>query len=240
MSLGNAHVEHAVGQLLHGDVHGAARGHGRRDAHYARVLACQLEQRVAEHLLVLLRAALLVALDELSRLGVELPRRVPHGLVVLGGGVAVALLRVQVEQLGALHVLQLPQYAHQLLHVVAVEGAEVAYVHSLEYVLLAGDDALQRVHQAYDALAPVFAEHTVLAHPLRGAEAQSVVGLVGVQVEQVLLHASHGAVYRHVVVVEHDEHVVGALRHVVQPLEGQSAAHGAVAYDGHHFSGVRS
>ena len=237
VSLGDAHVEGSLGHLLHHDVHRAASGHGGCHAHDAGVLPRQLEQRLAEHLLVLhLLTASVVALQQLARLGVELSRCVPHGGVVLAGCKAVALLRVQVQQLRPFHVLQLAQYAHQLLHVVAVEGSEVAYVHAVEDVLLVRDGALQRVAQAYEALSAVVLQHSVALHEASGLEAHLVVGLVGAQAQQVLLHAAHRAVYRHVVVVQYDEHVVRARRHVVQSLEGQSAAHGAVADDGHHLA----
>ena len=62
-----------------------------------------------------------------------------------------------------------------------------------------------------------------------------VVGLVGADVEQILLHAAYRTVDGHVVVVEDDEQVIGRGRHVVQTLEGQTARHGAVADDGHHL-----
>ena len=236
VSLGDAHVEGSLGHLLHHDVHRAAGGHGWRHTNDFRILFGQFEQRMSEHVLILLWFVGVAVYDALSGLGVELPRCVPGGHVALCRRIAVPLLGVQVQQLWPLHFLYLLEDAHQFLHVVAVEGPEVAYVQPLEDVLLLRDGTLQGVRQAYDALATVVREHALAVEPPRSLETQGVVGLVGAQVEQVLLHAAHRAVDRHVVVVEDDEQVVGTLRHVVQPLEGQSAAHGPVADDGHHLA----
>ena len=63
-----------------------------------------------------------------------------------------------------------------------------------------------------------------------------VVCLVGVEVQQVFLHASNGSVDAHVVVVEHDEQVVVRRRHVVNALESQSATHSSVADYGHNVA----
>ena len=235
VALGDAHIEGACGQGLHHDVHGAAGGHGGSNPYDAAILAGQLKEGMAEHVLVFGRDARLLAVYALAGLHVELAGCMPHGGGFLGGLVALALDGVQVEQLGALHVFQLAQQAHYLLHVVAVEGSEVAYVHALEHILLMADGRLDGVVEAYQTMAAVVAEHAAAVEPLRELVAQVVVGLVGVEVEQILLHAAHGVVDAHVVVVENDEHVVVARRHIVQSLIGQTAAHGAVAYHGHHM-----
>ena len=53
-----------------------------------------------------------------------------------------------------------------------------------------------------------------------------------------MLHAAHTAVDAHIVVVEDDEEVIGGAADVVQPLEGQTAAHAAVADYGHDLPAV--
>ena len=240
VALGDAHVESAVGHGLHHDVHRAARRHGWRNTHDARIQPCQFEERLAKHTLELWRLSAGVALLQLSCLGVELPWGVPHRRVVLGGRIAVSLLRMQVQQLGASHVLNLSEDAHQLHHVVAVERPKVADVHAIENILLMRDGALQSVAQSDESLAAVVLQQAVPLHPSCRLEAQFVVGLVGAQPQEILLHAAHGAVDGHVVVVEDDEHVVGTRRHVVESLEGQPTTHGTVANDGHNLSRVRS
>ena len=229
VSLGDAHVEGAVGHCLHHDVHGATGRHGGCHAHNLGVLSCKLQEGLSEDILEFGRLVGGVGGKPFAGLGVELARCVPYGGTLLGGLVALALGGVQVEQLGALHVLQLPQHPHDVLHVVAVERTEVADVHALEDVLLVAQCRLQGVVEPQDAFLAVVVEVALGVQPLRCLEAQLVVGLVGVEVEEVFLHSSYGAVDAHVVVVEHDEHVVGGTRHVVESLESQSAAHRPVA-----------
>ena len=90
-----------------------------------------------------------------TRFRIELPGSVPDGDILLGGGVTVAFLCVQMEQSGALHVLQLSQDAHDFLHVVPVEWSEIADVQSFENVLLVADGRFQCVAQSDDAVAAV-------------------------------------------------------------------------------------
>ena len=191
---------------------------------------------MTKHILVFLRFVGIVVHQSLARVRIELAWGVPGGHVFLCRGVAVTLLSVQVQQFRTSHVLNLSEDAHEFLDVMPVEGSEVSDVHSLEDVLLVRDGTLQGVRQADNAVFPVVIEHALAVHPSRGLEAQGVVGLVGAQIQQVLLHATHAAVDRHVIVVEDDQQVVGRRRHVVQTLEGQSAAHGSVADDSHHMA----
>ena len=235
MSLGNTHIEHPVGHFLHHYVHRASCGHGWRNAHDVGVALCQFQQRLAEHLLVFQRIRLALV-DTLARVGVELARRVPYGGMLLGRLVALALNGVQMQQLWSAHVLKLFKYAHHLAHIVAVERSEVAYVHALKNVLLMSQRRLQGVVQPYYSLASVVVQVALRAQPLRGTVAQPIVRGIGVEVQQILLHTSHGTVYAHIVVVQHDKQVVGRRRHVVQSLEGQSARHGSIAYHSHHMS----
>ena len=138
------------------------------------------------------------------------------------------------QQLGAFHVLHLPQHAHELLHVVAVERPEVAYVHALKDVLLMRQRALQGVVEPYYSLAPVVVEIAFAVKPLRRLETQAIICLVDIEVYEIFLHSAHGTVYGHVVVVEDDKDVVWRRRHVVEALKGEASAHGAVAYHRHH------
>jgi hypothetical protein len=182
MPLGNAHVEASVGHGLHHDVHRAAGGHGRCYPYNLGVLLSQFEERMAEDILELGRHPCGVIQDTLSGGGVELTRSVPDGGRLLGRFVALALHRVQMQQLGALHVLELPEQAHHLLDVVPVEGSEVADVHTLEDVLLMADGTLDGVVEPDDALATVVVEVALGMQPLRGLEAYLVVSLVGIEV----------------------------------------------------------
>ena len=236
MSFGDAHVEDAVGHLVHHQVERATRRHSRRYANYLRVLLRKFDDSASEHVLVAQRLRRSVAGESLARVGVELAGCVPYRSRFLGRFVSLALHRVQVQEFRAAHVLQLVQYAHQFHHVVAVERTEVAYVHALEDVLLMGKRRLDGVVEAYESLATVVVEIALRVEPLRSAVAQAVVRGVGVEIEQVFLHAAHSVVDAHVVVVKDDEQVVGRRRYVVETLKCQSARHRAVAYYGYDVS----
>ena len=207
-----------------------------RHAHDARVLPCQLDERLAEDVLVEGRQVAGVGQDAFARVWAELAGRVPHAGVLFGRLEALALGGVQVQYLGALQVLDVVEHAGQILHVVSVDGPEVSDVHALEDVLLLGGHRLQAVGEADEGLAALLVEDAHLEEQARHPEAQLVVAVAGGEVEEVLLHAAHAAVDGHVVVVEDDEQVVRRGRGVVQPLEGQSAAHASVADDGHHMA----
>ena len=94
---------------------------------------------------------------------------------------ALALDGVDMQQLGAVHVLDDSQSAHQLYDIVSVGRSEVADVHAFEDVLLAGDDALQRIVEADDALLAVFVHPTPRHHLSGSAVAPAVIGGVGVK-----------------------------------------------------------
>ena len=139
------------------------------------------------------------------------------------------------EHLWAFPFPQLAQEADKFHYVVPVEWTEIADVHALEHVLLLTDGGFQRIGEPNQAVPTVVGQKTLATHPFGNTVAHVVVGLVGVEAQQVLLHAAHRAVDAHVVVVEDDEHVVGRRRDVVQSFKGQAAAHGAIANHRHHL-----
>ena len=118
-------------------------------------------------------------------------------------------LGMQVQQFRSFHVLQLSQDSHHLLDVMTVKRSEVADVHTFEDVLLMTDGALYRIAQSDESLSAVLLQHTLAMQPPRSLEADAVIRLVGIQVDEIFLHAAHGAVDRHVIVVQDDEQVVG-------------------------------
>ena len=233
MPLGNSHIEASVGHLLHHYVHGASCGHGRGHANYTVVLACHFQQGFSEHVLITGRhVGRGIVADALSRFGVELAGCMEGGGVLHGRLVAVAFLRVYVQESRAAHFLYAAQGLHQGYNVVSVLRAEVAYVYALEHVVLVVYEGLYGVVQSYDALLALFGEPSPVGQFVCRAVAEAVVCAACVQVVQVGVHASHGTVYAHVVVVQDNEHVVGRGASIVQSLEGQTSAHCSVAYDG--------
>ena len=119
-----------------------------------------------------------------------------------------------------------------------VEGTEVAYVHALENVLLFGDGTLQGIGQADNAFLAVFGEKSLLGKPSGSFESHGIIGLISAEPQEIFLHAADRPVYGHVVVIEHDEQVVGNRRDIIESLKGESTTHSAVTDDGHDLTGI--
>src|SRR3712207_6325846 len=96
-----------------------------------------------------------------------------------------------------------------------VEGAEVTYVHDFEHVLLMAYGRLDGVVEAYDALPTGIVQVAAGKQPLRCLGPQTVVGGVGIEAKEILLHATHRTIDAHIVVVEDDEQVVWRRRNIV-------------------------
>ena len=71
MCLGDAHVEGAIGELLHHIGHGTTRGHGRCDTYDLIVLAGHLDKCMAEDILIELRLIFFILDDTLTGIFVE-------------------------------------------------------------------------------------------------------------------------------------------------------------------------
>ena len=228
MPLGDAHVETARRHGLHQQIHRAARRHGGRDAHDAAVAFGKFDERLAENVLIARRRTR--RRNPLARIGIEPPRRMPDGLVVFGGQVALALYGHDVQQLGSLYVAQRAKRPHQLLEVVAVHGSEIAEIETFEQIALVEQPLL-------DGVARLLAE-TQQARRMRKDAPQPLLEAVVVDrsrnLEQVVFQRARGLIDRHVVVVQNHQQV-GALAGpgVVQPFEGQPAGHRTVADDRH-------
>ncbi len=129
--LGDADIEGALGELLLELVEPGAGRHRRGDGDDPVVLARFFDQRVAEHLGVLRRAAFGLRL----RAGRDV--ELDHAVVLVGGslgrGVAFALLRHDVNEdrpdLGVAHVAQ---HRQQVIEIVAVDRPDVIEAELLE------------------------------------------------------------------------------------------------------------
>ena len=88
---GDAHIEGAARHLPHHDVHGAARGHGGGYPHDVRILPCEFQEGLSEHILKSWRLVRAILHDALAGLRVELARGMPQGGLLFGGLVALAL-----------------------------------------------------------------------------------------------------------------------------------------------------
>ena len=236
MPFGNAHVESPVWHGIHQHIHGASRRHGRRDAYNAWIQMGQFYQRMAKHLLESWRQSLRVFMLLFSCLRIEFPSGMPSGRILLGRFEALAFLSVQMQELRPLHLLELLQDTHQVLHIVPIDRSEVAYVHTLEDVLLLRNGAFQTVAQADERLAAIIVHQAHLLQHLRSLIPYIIIALGSGEIQQIFLHASHTVVDRHVVVVQDDKQIVRMARHVVESFKRQSAAHAAIAYHSHHMA----
>ena len=164
MLLGDANIEGAVGEALHHIGHRAACRHGRRHTHDAFIPLGQLDERVAEDVLELWRLGLCRAgLEALARRRVKLPWGVPYRRLLLGRRIALALGRRQMQQAGALHILDVPQDLHQLHDIMPIDGPEVADVEAVEEVGLPREERLEAVIEAQQPLPLVLLHQVQLA-----------------------------------------------------------------------------
>ena len=240
MSFGNADIKHTVGHCMHHYVHRASRWHGWSDAYDVGIGFGKFKKRSSEHFLILQWIWIGSIGNAFTGLGVELAGGMPYGSLAFGGFITFAFDGVEVEQFGAAHILQLFEYAHSLAHIVAVEGSEVAYVHSLKDILLMRESRLQGIVKTNNALATVVVEIAHGVQPLGSLVAQAVVSGIGVEIKKILLHTSNSTVDAHIVVVEHNKQVVGRRRHVVESLKSEPTRHGTIAYHCHYMTVVVS
>ena len=89
---------------------------------------------------------------------VEFARCVPDVSRFLRRFESFAFDGVYMKKFRAFHVFQDPERVYQFDDVMTVARAEVAYVHSFEYVLLVADKRLQRVVETDELLPAVFVE----------------------------------------------------------------------------------
>ena len=230
--LGDAHVETAVGHALHHGVERAAGGHGGGDAHHGRIHLGQLHDRLSEDVLPAVGGRGGRRAEAFAGVGVETSRSVPQGLVVFGFGISLPLDGQYVQQFGPGNLLQVVEHGDQGLYVVAVHRSEVAELEAFEYVAAVEQAVLDGIAEFADnPQQPRRARGEVGPQP--GLEV--VVAARGGHAQQLLLESSHVGVDGHAVVVENHQQVsLSADTGVVEPLEGQSAGHGAVADDRHH------
>ena len=173
--------------------------------------------------------------DAFACVGVELAWCMPDGRILLGRRIAITLRRVDVEQLGTLHLLNHLQNPHQLQHIVSLSGAEVADVHTLKDVLLPSQHRLHAVVEADEPPATLLVQDTPPKQLLRNLIPYIIISSVRGELQKILSHATHTTVDAHVVIVQHNQHVIGRAGRVVDALESQSATHRTVANHSHHL-----
>ena len=234
MPLSNAHIKYTLRHRIHHDIHRTARRHGRRHTHNLRILLRQLQQCLSKHLLKLRRMRLaIIILNALPRVGVKLARSMPDGGILFGRCIAITFRRMDIEQFRSLHLLDHLQNAHQFHHIIPLGRTKIADVHPLKNILLTRQHRLQTVAETNQSPATLLVQNTPAQQPLRHPVPNSIISRVRCQSQEILSHAPHTAVNRHIVVVQHNQHVIRRARRVVDALKSQAATHRPVT--NHHL-----
>ena len=227
--LGDADVVVALREALLELDHARAFAHRRGDADQALVGRGHVAEPVPEHLGEG-RLARHQRLHQPDR-RVELAGAVVVDRIGLGELVTVALLGDDVEELRALELAQVLQGRDQGIQVVAVDRADVVEAELLED--RARDD--HALGMFLEALGEFEQRRCVLQHVLRGV-ARGGVEPAAHQPRQMAVERADRRRDRHVVVVEHHQHVRMRDTAVVQGLERHPGAHRAVADDRHRLA----
>ena len=236
--LGNANVEGALGEAAAEDVHAGAAGHGGRDANDGPVLGGLVDEGVGKDRGEAGSRGL--ALDLLSGADVELGDAVHLVACLLGGGVALALLGLDVEKDGlvAVGIAKLLQNGDEVVQIMSIDGSDVVESQLLEE----GTTTDEAAGILIDALVD-------LLHIL-GKEAVEALGKVA-EVLEGLGHEQVGRVGTELrggddttgtlrsrgetdlsVVIEDDDHAVLEITGTVHGLEGHTTRDGTIADDG--------
>ncbi len=225
MLLGDGNVEVALGKALAEGHQIGAFLHRRGDAGQARIDLGHVAQPLAEHVGVARAGRCLGLFGGVQRF--QLVDRMPGDGVDFRRGEALALLGHHVQKLRAGEVAHVAQSGDQRRQVMAVDGADVVpaefleqgagYQHALGVFLGATGD-LPGAGQAREHFLAAFAH--------------AAVGAAGEDLRQVVGHAADVARDRHVVVVEHHQHVGADFRRMVECLEGHAGGQCAVADHG--------
>ena len=224
---GDGDVEVAIGKALGIFDQAGAFAHGGRDADDALIGGGDVAQPLAEHLRVARAARFL--LEDHAALRIEWTGPVPLDRIRFGWRVALALARDHVEKLRALEIAQILERGDQCVDVVTVDGTDVVEAHLLE------DRAWQ--HHAFHVL---FGPARELPHRRHAAQhflaalAQGRIQLAGEDAGEVIGERADVLRNRHVVVVQHDEHVDVEAAGVIQRFERHAGAQRAVADHGYN------
>ena len=218
--------------------HAGAFTHGRGDGDELVILFRHVAQPLAEDVLVLGQFLFLGAVfgnrDLHLGLWLKLVERVVADGVFLGRAEAFALGGYDVQQLGTALVAQVPQGVHQVVHIVAVQWADVIEAEFLEQGAR-GNHALHMLFRAAGELPGLGND----GQDLTAALAHVQVGFAGENAGEIGSEASDILRDRHAVVVQDHQHVFAGMRGVIERLEGHAGGHGTIANNGHHLAIVR-
>ena len=228
MLLGDADVEGAIGEALGEKIEPGPRRHRRRHGDDPLIGRGLGGQRLGEDLGVGRRTGWCLGL--LAGDDIELRDAVVLVGALFGRGVALALPGhdMQQDRAPVVRVPQVAQHRHQVVEVVPVDRADIVEAQLLEQCPAGQQAARELVGAPRHLLERTWEAARHLGHQV----AQRQERPRGDQTRQVSAHGADGRRDRHVVVVQHHDHVGAAGAGVVHGLVGHAGAHGAVADDG--------
>ena len=97
----------------------------------------------------------------------------------------------------------------------SVAGAEIANIHTIEDILLVGQQGFQGVVEPDNLLSAAFVKDSPFKQVLGCSESKIIIELTGMQLVQIVLHSTHTMVYAHIVVVQDNQQIVDCAGHVV-------------------------
>ena len=234
MPLSDTDIKAATRHFFHHDIERTTCGHGRSNTNNFLVLLSQLKQSVPENILKTGRFSLLTRLKTFTRLNIKKSRCMPLRGNLFSRRKALTLSGVYVQHLRATHILYGTQCMHEADHIVSVHGAEIANIHPLKDVLLLSKQTLYTIIEANETLSPTILHQSKFAQYSSKAIAPLVVARRNGKAKQIFLETAHRTIDRHFVVIEHNEHIIITLRHIIKSLKSKSSTHCAIANNSYH------
>ena len=232
MFFGDAHVNHAVRQILHHNIKTAACRHGGSDTHDALVLFRKFQKRIAEH--TRQRRVRIARLHRKPAFGVERATTMILCRVLLGSGKAAAFFGKHMHKARPLLVLDAFKNHHKFIDVVTVNRTEIADAQIFEETSrLHG--ILRRILDLQEEVAETGTQNARKSrHHAVQVRTHLVVNRIRNHAVQVLAEPADVGRDAHPVIVQDDGHVLLGGTHIVERFVRHTARHGAVSNDSNH------
>ena len=145
MFLCYAYIKSPVGETLHHEIHRTACRHGRCDADDSLICLCKFYKRLAKDILKTRWHSFRVFFDNLSCLWIELSRGMPDRCLLFGWFITLALDCANMQHLRTFQVFDLAQEMNKTHNIMTIYWSEISDIKSLEDILTAGEQRLERV-----------------------------------------------------------------------------------------------
>ena len=224
MLLGNAYVKEAVRMRLRKNIQASAVRHCCRKAHNLLVAVRKLRNRLAKHLSIAYRCSRignLLACSNLEGTGAMKLVRTLFGRLI-----ALALLRQHMYHNRSVNLLRCLQYFNQAVNIMTINRSEIGKAQLLKN-RGRHHKVLHAALQTTDSLQHICAELHVF-QPALNIIFNLIIGLASTQVIQIIAHCADVFGNRHLVVVQHNDHLLMQCACIIQRLERHAACHRAV------------